>query len=56
MNVNAMDALLVIEPLVTVADVMVMVGGGRTKSTLLFPKNDWVVPVNVVKLPLIVCC
>ena len=39
MNVNAMDALLVIEPLVTVADVMVMVGGGRTNVTLEFPKN-----------------
>ena len=55
-NVNNMVALLVIEPLVTVADVMVIVGGGAAKSTLVFPKNDWFVPVNEVETLLIVCC
>jgi hypothetical protein len=33
---------------------MVMVGGGRTKSTLLFPKNDWSVEGEVNVVPLIV--
>jgi hypothetical protein len=47
---------LVIEPLVTVVDVIVMVGGGTAKSTLLFPKKNWFVPIKLVKLPLIVCC
>jgi hypothetical protein len=55
-NVNVIGLTLVIEPLVTVVDVIVMVGGGTAKSTLLFPKKNWFVPVKKVKLPLIVCC
>ncbi len=36
-NVNVIGLTLVIEPLVTVVDVIVMVGGGLTKSTLVAP-------------------
>ena len=55
-NLNAMDALLVVEPLVTLVDVMVMVGGGgRSRSTLVPPKNVWLVEGEVKpNLPLFI--
>ena len=46
-NVNAMVALFVVEPLTTVVDVMVIVSGGRTNVTLGFPKNAMSTPVAV---------